>query len=66
MVVDLSELEDGDRADFERRLEVYGLDASVVEPRLTVQRHSRVQLAYGAGRDTFSVQLCSKCRTSIT
>jgi len=52
MPVDLSGLSDADRADFTSRLDVYGLDESVVQQEIRVQPNSRVPLTYGAGRDT--------------
>lgn len=53
MAVELGHLSEEDRSDFERRLAIFGLDASAVEPELRVRPNSRVNLAYGPNRDSY-------------
>jgi hypothetical protein len=52
MPVDLSGLPAQDRQDFEKRLAVYGLDASHVQDPLLVNPGARAYLAYGPGRES--------------
>jgi hypothetical protein len=48
MPVDISSLPAADREDFQKRLQVYGLDINAVQEPLSVTGSSTVNLVYGS------------------
>jgi hypothetical protein len=52
MPIDLTKIPPEDRQDFERRLQTYGVDTSIVQQQLSVATSAQVNLAYGPNRES--------------